>query len=108
MCARARACVIVQPNVRAHIISGICVGVVLARTLVVEVGVSALRLCVHVALKVIAVAELQLLRSEKQDPALLLTHILPDTHVSSLSNPARSQTTSQSLYACTFSNNRRS
>lgn len=61
--------------------------------------VSTLRLCLCVcfALEAIAVAKLQLLRSEKQDPALLLTHILPNTHVSSLSTPAKSQTTSQPL-----------
>lgn len=77
----------------------ICAQVVLARKLRAEVGVSTLRLrlCVCFALNAIAVAKLQLLRSEKQDPALLLTHILPNTHVSSLSTPAKSQTTSQPL-----------
>lgn len=34
---------------------------------------------------------LQLLWFEKQDPASLLTHILPHTHVSSLSTPAKAQ-----------------
>lgn len=80
-----------------HINLRICVQVLLARKLCVEVRVSTLSVCVCFALKAIAVARLQLLRSEKQDPALLLTHILPNTHVSSLSTLAKSQTTSQPL-----------
>lgn len=48
-------------------------------------------LSVCFALKAIAVVALQLLWFEKQDPASLLTHILPDTHVSSLSTPAKAK-----------------
>lgn len=90
-------------TVHAHINLCTC-RVELARMLWVEVCTwrSSVSVCVCVcfALKAIAVARLQLLRSEKQDPALLLTHILSNTRQQPLNSCQKSNhlTASVSLH----------
>lgn len=86
--ACASVCLCVYVSVCVYVFLLMCRCIRLSMCLCVCLCVS---LSVCFALKAIAVVGLQLLWFEKQDPASLLTHILPDTHVSSLSTPAKAK-----------------